>query len=222
MWWALAASAIPYVMQAFNGQPDQPGAPPRYVPPDRSAYNAQLLDNSFNPHAELFQRASDVVNENVNRNLAKSGIMGSSVGGALQANTQGVLAQNWLADQTSRQRMALNEVNTNDNARAAALNESANQQYQYGAAAYNRDNAWNSGQASGLAGIAGAGAKAYGDYQTGNRLDANSQSYIQAMNQMRDYYSGGGQPAQYQNPLGNGGYQFQMPADNSGGDFMNG
>lgn len=204
MWWALAASAIPYVMQAFNGQPDAPGAPPRYVPPDRSAYNSQLLNNAFNPRAEIFQRASDTVNENVNRSLARSGMGGSSVGAALSANTEGVLAQKWLEDQTSRQRMALNEVNTDDLSRAHALNESANEQYQYGSAAYNRNNAWNASQVQGAAGMPGGFANAYGQQQTNNRLDANSAAYIDAMNRMKNYYSQGSAPV---------GYGYQAPSN---------
>ncbi len=184
MWWALAAAALPYVMQQFQGQPSQPHTPGEYLPPDRSNYDSQLLNNAFNPHSELFQRSADVVNENIQHNLAKAGILGSSGGQAMQANVQGTLAAKWLEEQTARQRMALNAVNSDELARAHGINEFNNQQYQYGAAGYNRTNSQNAAQIAGLTGMVGAGANIYGQQQTSSRLDANAAAYRDMLTRM--------------------------------------
>lgn len=211
MWWALAAAAIPYVAQALQSDPWQPNKPAAVMPPDRSYENNKLLDNAFNPHADIFQRSSDAVQENVNRALARSGLQGSSAGQVLGQNNQATLATKWLDDQTSRQRMALDAVNGDDRARAQLINEINNQQYQYGAAQYNRDNARNSAQVAGIGGMAGAGMNAYGQYQTNNRLDhqqqmmdANSLAYQNFIN------SRAPQPS-YGVPSGGG---YTLPADN--------
>ena len=191
MWWALAAAAIPYVMQQMQGQPQQPRTPGMVLPPDRTNYNNALLDNAFNPHAEIFQRSSDAVAENVNRMLGKTGMGGSSGGAQAQTGLQSALAAKWLEDQTSRQRMALNAVNSDEGARASLLNEFNNQQYGYGAARYNRDNIYNSSQIAGVGGMLSAGASAYGQNRTDNRLDQNALAYQSMMSRMQPPTRGG-------------------------------
>lgn len=191
MWWALAAAAIPYVMQEMQGQPEQPHIPPQTHMPDRSAYEGQYLANAFNPHAELFQRASDATAEQVKRALAQSGMLGSSGGMATLANTEGTLAAKWLQDQTSREGNALGTVSGMDRDRSAYETGLGNEMYQYGAAKYNRDNAYNASQTSALSGLLQSGVMGYKMDQTQGVFNKNALAYRDAMDAMTKYYNNG-------------------------------
>jgi hypothetical protein len=116
-------------------------------------------------------RASEVAADQVNRQLARQGLGGSSVGGQLQLSTQAELAQRWLQDQIQRQSQALGQAVNYDTGQVRGYNDAANAQYQYGLDAYNQATQGNAAQIQNLAGLAGAGLQAYNQNQIMNRLN---------------------------------------------------
>ena len=191
MWWTLAAAALPYVMGALQKKPDQPGAPAPVNLPDRSAYINQMLRSGFNTDSTMYRNASDGVQEQVNRALARQGLRGSSIGMNAMIQGQNQVAQSFIDMQQERQQKAFQQASAYDMARAGVEQGNSQAAANYANQIYNDARARQAGVIKGVGDTANAAMNAYGRQQ-------DRDSWERTMGSQPTSYSG-------ENVMGSGG-----------------
>lgn len=182
MAWQYLAAAAPYILGALQPKPDMP----KYVAPqtyDLSQYNRQLLNAAFNPNSNQYRMASDVVQEQVSRALARSGMAGSSVGAQMGLNAQNQLAQSYMDNLLQRGTGAIGAVNAQNQSQLSA----ADAAYKRAMDMYNAQMGNAQGAAQGLGAMTNTMMGIYGNQQTMDAREAD-----RAM--MADIYRGNQAP----------------------------
>ena len=188
MWAQIALAAAPYVIAAMQDKPKAPSAPALRNPVNRDAQVNDLLGSAYDPNNAVWQRASAMASEQVNRALAHQGLAGSSIGGQLHSMTQSDLAAKWLQDQVQRKSQALNAVSGYDNGQVGGYNSNANAAYNFEMDAYNRAMGANAAQVQNISGLASAGLQAYNQQQIMDRYKQMNQPQVyQGTPQMLNY-----------------------------------
>lgn len=170
-WAALAAAAVPLIMDAMKGKPDMPQMA-AISRPDRSNYINQLLASGFDPQSEIYSLAAKEMSNQVNRQLALLGLTNSSYGMGMMNDAQSDLARKFAADAFQKQLQAMTMVSNYDN---AIVNQQMDQnQALYNAAMgnYNAQMGDRNSQIQGWANLAGTAAGAYTSHQEQKRIDA--------------------------------------------------
>jgi hypothetical protein len=197
MWLELAAIAAPYIIGATQKKPKAPGMFRQEAMPNRDVYNQQLLDAAFNPDSNQYRMASDVVQEQVNRALARQGLAGSSPGIQLGATAQAQLATSWADEQLRRQQAALQAVNQSDFQRASMANQNAQTAYEVAANQYKDQLARQQGAAQGVGALFGGLSNIYGQQQQNQLMD---QRRAEDRSFMMDLYGRAGAQPSYGTP----------------------
>jgi hypothetical protein len=172
-WAPIAAATIPIVYDMFRQKPGAPNLnfPGGGVMPDRSAYVQQLLDSAYNPQSNLYQLAIDRARQNISRDLARRGILGSA-GEDQRAAAMTMLGNRFLETETARRAQALQAANAYDSARAGNAINIGNMM---------NENAWRSAglqeqrdqaMIRNIGGLAGAGANYFTKQDERAQLDA--------------------------------------------------
>ena len=173
MWQLAAAAALPVVAGMLMPKSDRPNTTiSGPALPDYSKYNSQMMADAFDPQSQLYALSAAQVAEQVNRQLAQTGLMNSSLGLGAQRSAQADLANQYIQNATQRRIAALNQVQGYDLNRAKLQMEA--DQYNAGASqwGYGQDMASRQAAISGIAGLANAGVGAYGYSQQQARADA--------------------------------------------------
>lgn len=139
---------------------------------DYTKYNSQMMADAFDPQSQLYALSAAQVAEQVNRQLAQTGLMNSSLGLGAQRAAQADLANQYIQNATQRRIAALNQMQGFDLNRAKLQMEAQqynNQASQWG---YQQDMAARQAGINGIAGIANAGVGAYGYMQQQAKQEA--------------------------------------------------
>ncbi len=162
MWWTVAAAALPYIIGAMQKKPKSPPPPSQVVLPDRSAYMNQILQDGFNTNSTMYHNASDQVQEQVNRALARQGLVGSSGGAQAMVDSQNKVAQTFIDEKLRREQAAMGVVQGYDMGKAGIDQNNSAALAAYNAASYQSALARQAAVVQGVGSVAGAAANAYG------------------------------------------------------------
>lgn len=210
-----AAAQIAQMVAANNRKAPQGSGVGNIQLPDRSKYQAALLDTAFNPQSDVYQMASNRAMDLVNRDLANKGLGHSSFGNQAVSSAQADLAAKFLENEMQRRIQAYNAVTGYDIAKANQQQGVAGQQWNENLANYNLNAQKEDALYQGVGNLAGIGANYYGGVQQQNQIDA-----MNAQNQKnQDRYLSILDRSQAQGP--SGGYTSYSPTAYNGylGDY---
>ena len=106
------AAAIPLLMSQFMPKPQVPGAPDysqilaMYNTPQMSGARNQMLNDAFNPNANLYQLSSNQAMASMNRALAQRGLANTGFGVQALADQNTQLANSYQQNQLNRELQA--------------------------------------------------------------------------------------------------------------------
>lgn len=179
MYAQIAAVALPYVLSAMQRRPDMPQYQPQAQLTDRSKYIDQILNAGFNPQADIYKQASDVVADRISREMGRQGLGGSSIASSSMSNALADLANKYLENELQRKTQALNTATTYDLNRANFQRGLDDAMYNANMAGYQDRTARQASAVQGLAGMAQAGL---GLYQQNQMMNQRQQNFERMMN----------------------------------------
>lgn len=185
----IAAVALPYILGAMQDKPDAPRGPAPVMATDRSDYIDQILRAGFDPQTDLYNQASSQVADTLERQMARRGIAGGTIGGGVTRNALTDLANKYMENELARKQKALAMTIDYDFRRSDQANQANTAAYNYANQSYQDQMARQAGATAGISGMATAGLGIYQQQQMQNQRQENFDR-VMSMNQ--------GAPAQAQ------------------------
>lgn len=157
--WQLAAIMAPYVLGEMQDKPDQPRMKKVSVAPARDAYYRSMVDTAFNPNSREFLMASEHVQDQVSRALARQGLSGSSIGLQSMAGAQSSMAADFMRAHQAERMAAVNAMVGHDMEKFKLNQMAAEQNYNRDLQAYNEALRRQAGVAQGIGSVIGSFAQ---------------------------------------------------------------
>jgi hypothetical protein len=177
-YWMAAAALAPVAMQLMMPKPKMPGAPDfsgamnMVNAPELQRYRAMMLNNAFNPQANLNRIASEQAMAQINRAAAARGLGNSGMAMGAISQAQADIANKFLMSESERQRMAFAAASGQLSNAGQIASQQAQAGYQHAIDAYNAKVQGQQALVGGLSGALGTGISAY---QYGQQMDLMKQ-----------------------------------------------
>lgn len=184
MYAQIAAVALPYVLSAMQRRPDMPQYQPTAQLADRSQYIDQILNAGFNPNADIYKQASNVVADRVSREMGRQGLGGSSFASGAMSSALTDLANKYLENELQRKTQALSTATNYDMNQANFQRGLDESMYNAQMAGYQDRMQRQNAATQGMAGLAQAGL---GIYQQQQLMDQRQQNFDRMMNTPYSY-----------------------------------
>lgn len=175
MYAQLALALAPTVLGAFQKRRKPPGFQGAQMP-DRSQYYEEMMQMAMNPDQHGNRLASEAAADQVNRVLARGGLMGSSIGAQMMSANQSQLAQQFQQQQLQRMAQALGLQQQYDMGHAQVNSQNAQFAHEAAMGAHqDRTNRQNQ-LLQGFGAIGGQGIRMMENRDMQNRIDGRLQA----------------------------------------------